>query len=80
MGTIIGILVLVAIPAIWYLQTPPEPPENIEARERYGKVGREEMERASLGVKIRDLRATGLTDSQVASRLRIPQDKVSEFL
>jgi hypothetical protein len=41
--TIIGIVVLLAIPVAWYLATPPEPAENVEARKRYGKVSKEEI-------------------------------------
>lgn len=41
--TVIGVLVLAAIPVAWYLATPPEPEANVEARKRYGKVGEEKI-------------------------------------
>lgn len=37
LGTVLGILVLVALAAAWYFATPAEPAENVEARKRYGK-------------------------------------------
>lgn len=41
--TILGIAALIAIPVAWYMTTPPEPAENAEARKRYGKVSKEEI-------------------------------------